>query len=269
MTLLITLCYSFSTSLCPLTGSLQAAYAALEHTTLSVGGLYLPIRPKAFNQVFESPHHTFLLVGSLGPTALTVTANFCPQELCSQEGTAESTKSLRSKRLLITERKGSLPHLLNDGTRRITADTCLSNKNHEYWPQRQAQCSDLGHSGKDQPVPAPLGAHNLMGSSGFSKNHWSPRTDVHVQGIQAFLLPFPSTLNVDVFKFPKEGISAGTPTSTDFRLRGHQEWSLQVFISQLCGSLTTWPWAHNFCKPHFSPCKLKSSIPTPKNGYED
>ena len=135
MTLLITLCYSFSTSLCPLTGSLQAAYAALEHTTLSVGGLYLPIKPKAFNQVFESPHHTFLLVGSLGPTALTVTANFCPQELCSQEGTAESTKSLRSKRLLITERKGSLPHLLNDGTRRITADTCLSNKNHEYWPQ--------------------------------------------------------------------------------------------------------------------------------------
>ena len=78
MTLLITLCYSFSTSLCPLTGSLQAAYAALEHTTLSVGGLYLPIKPKAFNQVFESPHHTFLLVGSLGPTALAPASECTP-----------------------------------------------------------------------------------------------------------------------------------------------------------------------------------------------
>lgn len=133
MTHLITLCYSFSTSLCPPTGSLQPAYVALKHTTLRVGGLYLPIKPKALNQVFESSHHAFLLVGSSGPTAPTTTANFCPQELCSQEGTAGSTKSLRSKRLLITERKASL-HLLNDSTQRITADICFSNKNHEYWP---------------------------------------------------------------------------------------------------------------------------------------
>ena len=141
MTHLITLCYSFSTSLCPPTGSLQPAYVALKHTTLRVGGLYLPLNPRHSTKSLKVPTMPSFLWALSGPTAPTTTANFCPQELCSQKGTAGSTKSLRSKRLLITERKASL-HLLNDSTQRITADTCFSNKNHEYWSY--ARYSALG-----------------------------------------------------------------------------------------------------------------------------
>lgn len=172
-----------------------------------------------------------------GPTALTATANSCPQELCSQEGTAESTKSLRSKRLLITERKASL-HLLNDGTRRITADMCFSNKNHEYWPQARHSAlswDTVEKTNRSQPL---LELTISWAPQAFPRTTGLPE-QMSTTRESSFSPPLPFTLNVAVFKFPKGGISAVNPTSTDFRLRGHQEWSLQVFISQLCGSLTT------------------------------
>ena len=188
MTHLITLCYSFSTSLCPPTGSLQAAYAALEHTTLSGGGLYLPIKPKALNQVFESPHHAFLLVGSLGPHSSDCHCQLLSPGAVFPGGNCWEHQVTEVKEIT-NNRKKSQPSLVKWWYSKDYCRYVFFKQEPWILPTGQAQCSELGHSGEDQPVPAPLGAHNLMGSSGFPKNHWSPRTDVHDQGIQLFPSP--------------------------------------------------------------------------------
>lgn len=149
-----------------------------------------PLNSRHSARALKAPIMPSFLWSLSGPGALTATANFCPQELCSQGElitpvAAECIMSRRSKRLLITERKARL-HLLNDGTQRIIADVSFSNKDSECWPYAKHSAQSWDMVDKTNVVPDPLGAQDLMGSSGFSKSHLFPRADVHGQGIQLF-----------------------------------------------------------------------------------
>ena len=181
--------------------------------------LIFTIKPKALNQVFESSHHTFLLVGSLGPHSSDYHCQLLSPRAVFPGGNCWEHQVIEVKELLITERKASL-HLLNDSTQRITADTCFSNKNHEYWSYARTMLW-AGTWWIRPTGPRPSWSSQSHGPLRLFQEPLVSQDRCPGPGNPAFPLPF--TLIAAVFKFPKEGINAGNPTSTDFRLRGHQQ----------------------------------------------